>query len=69
MAQSQRSPASGAPLVSFSHDFAGMIFRTERPRDAGRYWLVDAVARSAIPIGDVRPDVPPTQVGPTRMFA
>jgi dipeptidyl aminopeptidase/acylaminoacyl peptidase len=56
-------------LAAFSHDFAKMIFRTEGPHDAGRYWLVDAVARSAIPLGEAHPDVPPTEVGPTRMFA
>ena len=58
-----------AHLESFSHDFAQMIFLTEGPHDAGRYWLVDAVERSAIPIGEVHPDVPPAEVGPTRMFA
>lgn len=58
-----------AHLVSFSRDFAQMIFLTEGPHDAGRYWLVDAVERSAIPIGDAHPDVPPAEVGPTRMFA
>ena len=58
-----------AELVSFSHDFAQMIFLTEGPHDAGRYWLVDAVGRSAIPLGEVRPDLPPAEVGPTRMFA
>ncbi|THD59081.1 prolyl oligopeptidase family serine peptidase [Phenylobacterium sp.] len=56
-------------LAAFSHDFAQMIFRTEGPHDAGRYWLVDAVARSATPLGDVHPDVPAAEVGPTRMFA
>jgi len=58
-----------AHLEAFSHDFAQMIFRTEGPHDAGRYWLVDALARSAIPLGDVHPDVPPAEVGPTRMFS
>jgi acetyl esterase/lipase len=57
-----------AHLEAFSHNFAQMIFLTEGPHDAGRYWLVDAVDRSAIPLGDVHPDVPPAEVGPTRMF-
>ncbi|MDR3512515.1 MAG: prolyl oligopeptidase family serine peptidase [Caulobacteraceae bacterium] len=58
-----------AHLEAFSHDFAQMIFRTEGPQDAGRYWLVDAVERSAVPIGEVHPGVPPAEVGPTQMFA
>jgi dipeptidyl aminopeptidase/acylaminoacyl peptidase len=62
-------PGEEAHLVSFTHDFAQMIFRTEGPKDSGRYWLVDAVARSAVPLGEVRPDVPSAEVGPTRMFA
>ena len=62
-------PGEQAHLISYSHDFAQMIFQTEGAHNAGRYWLVDAVGRSAAPIGAVRPDVPPEQVGPTRMFA
>lgn len=62
-------PGEQAHLASYSRDFGQMIFETTGPKDAGRYWLVDAVGRSAIPIGDVRPDVPQTAVGPTRMFA
>lgn len=62
-------PGEEAYLIAYSRDFGQMIFQTDGPQNAGRYWLVDAVARSAIPIGDVRPDVPPTEVGPSRMFA
>jgi acetyl esterase/lipase len=58
-----------AELMAYSRNFGQMIFLTEGPKDAGRYWLVDVVGRSAVPIGDVRPDVTAADVGPTRMFS
>lgn len=62
-------PGERAHLTSFSHNLDKIIFRTEGPADPGRYWLIDSVARSAVPLGYIRPDVPPTEVGPTSMFA
>ena len=62
-------PGEHAELMAYSRSFGQMIFLTEGPKDAGRYWLVDVVGRSAVPIGDVRPEVTAADVGPTRMFA
>ncbi len=62
-------PGERAHLAAMSHNLDKIIFRTEGPSDSGRYWLIDSVARGAIPLGEIRPDVPPTEVGPSRMFA
>ena len=62
-------PGEHAELMAYSRNFGQMLFLTEGPKDAGHYWLVDVVARSAVPIGEVRPEVAAADVGPTRMFA
>jgi len=46
-----------------------MVFRTTGPKDAGRYWLVDALERSAVPLGEIWPEVSSADVGPVRMFS
>lgn len=61
-------PGPHARLVSYSRGFGQMIFVTDGPSDAGRYWFVDVVGRSASPIGDVYPGVAPADVGPMRKF-
>jgi dipeptidyl aminopeptidase/acylaminoacyl peptidase len=58
-----------AEVISYARNFGQMIFMTSGAKDAGRYWLVDAVARSAIPIGEARPDIAPADVGLMRMFS
>ena len=56
-------------LINHSRDFRRMIFLTDGPHNAGRYWLVDAADRTATPIGDIYPEVPPAEIGATKMFA
>ncbi len=56
-------------LVSIAHDVGQMIFVSEGSQDSGRYWYVDLVGRRGAPIGEIRPDIPPPEVGPVRMFA
>ena len=56
-------------LVSASRDFRKLIFSAEGPKNAGRYYLVDLMDRSAFPLGDARPEIGETQVGPVKMAA
>jgi hypothetical protein len=61
--------AQQAPrLAAHSSGFAQMAFWTEGPGNPGRAWFVDSVAKKAIPIGDLRPDIAPDELAPTRMF-
>ena len=62
-------PQNRANLVSYSPDFASLIVMTDGGDDPGSYWFVDIPKGSALPIGSTRPDVPASEVGPTRMFA
>ena len=62
-------PGHQTHLVDYDPSFDEMIVLTDGADDSGTYWYVDIPKRSAIPLGDSRPDVPAAQVGPTRMFA
>jgi dienelactone hydrolase len=62
-------PGDRARVVAHSRNFDRIIFLTDGPGNAGRYWLVDAVGRTANPLGEVHPGIAPADVGATRMFA
>lgn len=66
-----RAPFAGdrSEVVSFSNNFNKLIFKAEGPKNAGRYYLVDMTARSAVALGDERPEIGADQVGPVKMFA
>jgi dienelactone hydrolase len=55
-------------LVTHSRNFERMIFYTTSAHDAGRYWFVDTLARTASPMGQTYPEVPPDEVGENRVF-
>lgn len=65
----QMFPADRARLVDHGRNFDRMIFFTDGPKNPGRYWLADAVAHRVTPLGDVRPEVAPDQVGPNWLFS
>ncbi len=53
-------------LKDSSEDTTMLLFRTEGPGDAGTWYQMDVVTRSAWPIGNERPDIAPEQVGEIR---
>jgi dipeptidyl aminopeptidase/acylaminoacyl peptidase len=62
-------PGRHVELVSYDPSFDQMVVKTDGADDSGTYWYVDIPGRSAVPLGQARPDVPSQEVGPTRMFA
>ena len=62
-------PGRHVELVSHSPSFDDLIVETDGGDDSGAYWFVDIAKGSAIPVGEARPDIPATAVGPTRMFS
>jgi dipeptidyl aminopeptidase/acylaminoacyl peptidase len=62
-------PGRRASLVSYGRGLDRMVVLTDGPEDSGTYWLVDIAQKSAVPIGQVRPEIKPADVGPMRMFA
>ncbi len=62
-------PGRHAELSAYDPTFDQMIVVTDGADDSGTYWYVDIPNRTAIPLGDRRPDVPKEQVGSTRMVS
>lgn len=56
-------------LTSFSRNFEQMVVFTQGVTDAGTYWLVEIAKKSALPIGEARPDIKPADIGPMRLFS
>ena len=56
-------------LVSYDPTFDALIMVTDGGDDSGTYWFVDIPKRSAVPIGQARPDIASSQVGATRLYA
>jgi acetyl esterase/lipase len=54
-------------LVAASRNFSKMIFHAEGAKNPGRFYLVDLASRTAVAIGDARPEIGADQVGPVRM--
>ena len=57
-----------ARLFAHSRNFNRMIFYTTGAHNAGRYWFVDALARTASPLGETYPEVPAEAVAESRLF-
>jgi dipeptidyl aminopeptidase/acylaminoacyl peptidase len=55
-------------LVSFTSGLDRMVVYTEGAKDSGTYWLIDIAKKSATPIGDARPEIKPSDLGPVRVF-
>jgi dipeptidyl aminopeptidase/acylaminoacyl peptidase len=61
-------PKYRSELVSYDPSFDSIVTETDGADDSGTFWFVDIPKRSAVPIGQARPDVPAEQVGETRMY-
>ncbi|HEY5070793.1 MAG TPA: prolyl oligopeptidase family serine peptidase [Caulobacteraceae bacterium] len=62
-------PGLMVTLASFSAGLDRMIAFTDGGQDPGTYWLVDMASGKAAELTAAYPQVPPQDVGPTRMFA
>jgi pimeloyl-ACP methyl ester carboxylesterase len=56
-----------ARLIDWTPGFSKVIVRTTGSGDSGTWYMVDVAKRSAVPIGDERPQIAPKQVGPISM--
>ena len=62
-------PGFSTRLAAFDPTLDHLIVATDGGDDSGTYWYVDIPKHTAASFAQQRPDIPPAEVGPTRMFA
>jgi dipeptidyl aminopeptidase/acylaminoacyl peptidase len=62
-------PEVRSTLIGVGRGLDRMVLMTDGAQDPGTYWLVDIAKKSAVPIGDIRPDIKPTDLGPVRRIS
>jgi dipeptidyl aminopeptidase/acylaminoacyl peptidase len=62
-------PGFRTQLAAFDPALDHIIVATDGGDDSGTYWYVDIPKHSAASFAQLRPDVPPAAVGPTKMYA
>ncbi len=62
-------PGRRATLLAYDPNFDEMIVETDGGDDSGAFWYIDIPKHAALPLGAMHPDIPPAEVGPTRMFS
>ena len=60
-------PGERSALAAYSSGLDRLVMYTDGPASSGTYWLVDIAKKTAVPIGNARPEIKASDVAPMRM--